>query len=45
MNAKLLQKIEELTLYAIEQKKNTEQLTKIILEQNKRLEELEKNKK
>jgi len=45
MNAKLLQKIEELTLYAIEQRKNTEQLTKIILEQNKRLEGLEKNKK
>jgi hypothetical protein len=45
MNAKLLQKIEELTLYAIKQKKNTEQLTKIIFEQNKRLQELEKNKK
>ncbi|WP_243416361.1 hypothetical protein [Flavobacterium sp. HTF] len=45
MNAKLLQKIEELTLYAIEQKKNTDQLTKVILEQNKRIEELEKNRK
>jgi hypothetical protein len=46
INAKLLQKIEELTLYAIEQQKNTEKLNKIILKQDKRLEVLEnKNKK
>ncbi|WP_406845505.1 hypothetical protein [Flavobacterium soyae] len=44
MNSKLLQKIEELTLYAIEQQKNTEKLMKIIEEQNKRLEVLEKGK-
>jgi hypothetical protein len=49
MNMKLLQKIEELTLYAIEQEKKTEKLTidlieqsKIILKQNKRIEKLEK---
>ena len=48
MNAKLLQKIEELTLYMIEQDKKTEQLktfisdqNKIILDQNKRIEKLE----
>jgi len=48
MNAKLLQKIEELTLYAIEQDKKTEKLnafileqSKLILEQGKRLEKLE----
>jgi uncharacterized membrane protein len=42
MNMALLKKIEELTLYAIEQQKNTEKLTKVIEEQNKRLETLEK---
>jgi hypothetical protein len=49
MNMKLLQKIEELTLYAIDQEKKTEKLTldlkeqsKIILGQNKRIEKLEK---
>ncbi|MCD0467671.1 hypothetical protein [Flavobacterium sp. ENC] len=49
MNIKLLQKIEELTLYAIDQEKKTEKLSnyiselnKLILEQNKRLEKLEK---
>lgn len=41
MNAKLLQKIEELTLYMIEQEKRTENLKMIISEQNKRLEKLE----
>ncbi|MEZ0184279.1 hypothetical protein AB9T89_18685 [Flavobacterium oncorhynchi] len=48
MNSKLLQKIEELTLYMIEQEKKTKQLktfisdqNKIISEQNKRLEKLE----
>ncbi|MEN2401797.1 tail fiber protein [Flavobacterium sp. MC2016-06] len=45
MNMALLKKIEELTLYAIEQQKNTEKLKEIILEQNKRLEILENNKK
>ncbi|WP_294959863.1 hypothetical protein [uncultured Flavobacterium sp.] len=49
MNSKLLQKIEELTLYVIEQDKKTEQLktfiseqNKIISEQHKRIEKLEK---
>ncbi|MDP5202036.1 hypothetical protein [Flavobacterium sp. DG2-3] len=48
MNSKLLQKIEELTLYIIEQDKKTERLgdmisqqNKIISEQNKRLDKLE----
>lgn len=41
MNMALLKKIEELTLYAIEQQKNTDKLTKVIEEQNKRLEVLE----
>jgi len=48
MNSKLLQKIEELTLYLIEQNKKTEELktfisdqNKVISEQNKRLEKLE----
>jgi ribosomal protein S18 len=48
MNSKLLQKIEELTLYLIEHDKKTEQLktfisdqNKIISEQNKRLKKLE----
>jgi hypothetical protein len=41
MNIKLLQKIEELTLYIIEQDKKTEQLKTIISDQNKRLEKLE----
>ena len=44
MNMALLKKVEELTLYAIEQQKNTEELTKIIEEQNKRLDVLEKAK-
>lgn len=49
MNMKLLKKVEELTLYAIEQEKKTEKLTmelieqnKIVMEQNKRIEKLEK---
>ncbi|MEN2416230.1 hypothetical protein [Flavobacterium mesophilum] len=42
MNSKLLQKIEELTLYAIEQQKNTQKLTQIIEELTKRLEAVEK---
>jgi len=42
MNAKLLQKIEELTLYIIEQNKKTEELKTIVSNQNKRLEKLEK---
>jgi len=42
MNSKLLQKIEELTLYAIEQEKNTQKLTQIIEELTKRLEAVEK---
>ncbi|MNQ47939.1 hypothetical protein D3C85_617980 [compost metagenome] len=49
MNMALLKKVEELTLYAIEQEKKTEKLNqyiieqnKIILEQNKRLDKLEK---
>jgi len=37
MNAKLLQKIEELTLYMIEQNKKTEQLQ----EENKQLKSIE----
>ncbi|MDP5202021.1 hypothetical protein [Flavobacterium sp. DG2-3] len=41
MNSKLLQKIEELTLYIIEQDKKTEKLKTIISEQNKRLDKLE----
>ncbi|WP_029272453.1 hypothetical protein [Flavobacterium sp. KJJ] len=41
MNAKLLQKIEELTLYTIQQQKNTEKLTKIIEELAARLQVLE----
>lgn len=44
MNMALLKKVEELTLYAIEQQKNTQKLTKIIEEQNERLEVLEKGK-
>ncbi|MCL9806433.1 hypothetical protein NAT51_12925 [Flavobacterium amniphilum] len=39
---KLLQKIEELTLYTIEQNKKIEAQNKTILEQNKRIENLEK---
>jgi hypothetical protein len=42
MNIKLLQKIEELTLYTIEQQKNTEKLTKVIETLTKRLEALER---
>lgn len=42
MNSKLLRKIEELTLYMIEQEKKTQELQNIISEQNKRLEKLEK---
>jgi lipoate-protein ligase A len=41
LNSKLLQKIEELTLYTIEQEKKINQLEK----QNKRIEELEKQNK
>lgn len=41
MNLNLLKKIEELTLYIIEQDKKTEKLKTIISEQNKRLEKLE----
>jgi len=48
MNSKLLQKIEELTLYMIEQEKKTEKLkdfisqqSRVISEQNKRLKKLE----
>jgi hypothetical protein len=41
MNLNLLKKIEELTLYMIEQNKETESLKMIISEQNKRLEKLE----
>lgn len=44
MNLVLLKKVEELTLYAIEQQKSTEKLMKIIEEQNKRLQYLEKVK-
>ncbi|MBS7256133.1 TMF family protein [Flavobacterium branchiicola] len=42
MNIKLLQKIEELTLYLIDQGKKTEELKKNIANQNQRLEKLEK---
>ena len=42
MNIKLLQKIEELTLYTIEQQKNTEKLTKVIKTLTKRLEIVER---
>jgi len=42
MNIKLLQKIEELTLYTIEQQKNTEKLTKVIEALAKRLEVVER---
>ncbi|WP_131725827.1 hypothetical protein [Flavobacterium sp. Root420] len=42
MNIKLLQKIEELTLYSIEQQKNTENLTKVIETLAKRLEVVER---
>jgi len=42
MNSKLLQKIEELTLYTIEQQKNTEKLTKVIEILTKRLEVVER---
>ncbi|MBL0737623.1 hypothetical protein JI750_12025 [Flavobacterium sp. GN10] len=41
MNMNLLKKIEELTLYIIEQDKKTETLKTIISDQNKRLEKLE----
>jgi len=42
MNIKLLQKVEELTLYTIEQQKNTEKLTEIIEVLSRRLEALER---
>ncbi|MFH6989425.1 hypothetical protein ACHRVW_16925 [Flavobacterium collinsii] len=42
MNIKLLQKIEELTLYSIEQQKNTEKLIKVIETLTKRLEMVER---
>lgn len=41
MNIKLLQKIEELTLYTIDQQKNTEKLSKVIEELTTRLQVLE----
>ena len=41
MNMALLKKVEELTLYTIEQQKNTEKLMKIIEEQSRRLNVLE----
>jgi len=41
----LLKKIEELTLYAIEQQKNTEKLIQLLDEQNKRLKILEEGRK
>ena len=41
MNIKLLQKIEELTLYTIEQQKHTDNLTKVIEALTKRLEAVE----
>jgi hypothetical protein len=44
MSMSLLKKVEELTLYAIEQEKKTEKLTLYIMEQNKRIETLEKKK-
>ncbi|KRD06301.1 hypothetical protein ASE21_19205 [Flavobacterium sp. Root901] len=44
MNMALLKKVEELTLYAIEQQKSTEKLMKIIEDQNKRLKILEGKK-
>ncbi|KAA1247853.1 hypothetical protein [Aquimarina sp. RZ0] len=45
MNAKLLQKIEELTLYMIEQNKKTEALKIIVTAQQKEIESLKKNTK
>jgi len=45
MNMALLKKVEELTLYAIEQDKKTDKLLKVIEQQNKRLEILEKLKR
>jgi len=45
MNAKLLQKVEELTLYLIEQQKQILEQQKIIQQQNTRIENLEKNNK
>lgn len=44
MNMALLKKIEELTLYAIEQEKNTAKLIHLLEEQNKRLKILEENR-
>lgn len=41
MNMALLKKVEELTLYAIQQEKKTEKMLKIIEELNKRLDHLE----
>lgn len=41
MNMALLKKVEELTLYVIEQQKNTQQLIKVIQEQKRRLGNLE----
>lgn len=52
MNMTLLKKIEELTLYAIEQEKKSDKMIKyiesqdkLIIEQNKRLDKLENSKK
>ncbi|RZT00337.1 hypothetical protein [Aquimarina brevivitae] len=42
MNAKLLQKIEELTLYMIEQDKKMNQLKELVLDQQKEIKELKK---
>jgi uncharacterized coiled-coil protein SlyX len=39
MDAMLLQKVEELTLYAIEQKKRADSLTTLVHEQRRELEE------
>ncbi|WP_276381623.1 tail fiber protein [Flavobacterium sp. H4147] len=45
MNMNLLKKIEELTLYAIEQQKKSDMLMEVVKQQSKRLEALEKEKK
>lgn len=43
MNKLLLQKIEELTLYSIQQNKTIESLIKVLDQQNSRIEKLEQN--
>jgi hypothetical protein len=45
MNMNLLKKVEELTLYAIEQEKRSEKLNLYVIEQNKRIERLENENK